>query len=139
MLVRIRIKVKDNSLKLTNVLFYYEELDHTDKLMNEIKADYSYIEKITSSHLKGEVTVSEERPLVVMSLPYDPAWQVKVDNKKIEINRAAGMLLSFNADEGRHSIEMRYIPKGRFAGNTISLVVLLLVIYYMLWSRKKIK
>ena len=137
--IRVRIKVKDSSLKLTKALFYYEELDHTDKLMNELKADHSYIEKITSSHLKGEVTVSKERPLVVMSLPYDPAWQVKVDDKKIEINRAAGMLLSFNADKGRHNIEMRYIPKGSFAGNTISLVVLLCIAYYMLWFKKKIK
>ncbi|SKC09122.1 Uncharacterized membrane protein YfhO [Lachnospiraceae bacterium] len=137
--LRIRMRVDDKSIEITKALFYYEELEHTDRLMNEIGSSDNHIEKITSSHLRGKITVPEDKKLMVMSLPYDTSWKIYVDGKETEMKRAAGMLISFYSGSGEHSIEMKYIPKGMTVGNIISVVVLVILTYHMLWFGRKSK
>ncbi len=123
----IKIKLLDDSLSIRKMFFYFEDRDRVEALMSEVKSDPSSLEKLTSSHLKGHITVPEKGGTVTMTIPFDRGWSIYVDGKKTEPEKAAGILLSFDAPPGEHDIEMKYLPQGSIAGRVISVFALLLL------------
>ena len=126
--IYVRLTLKDDSLDLTNSYFYYESRENTEKLFNSVSGNKSSIKKITSSELEGDIEINDpSMDSILMTIPYDKGWTVYVDGKKTEIKRAAGMLISIDAEMGSHHIRMKYTPPGRNAGIMISIITLLLV------------
>lgn len=124
----IRIRLIDDELSLGNMYLYYEDRDKVASLMEEVKNCHSSLRKLTSSHLTGNITVPEDKAVVTLTIPYDKGWSVYVDGVKTGAKRAAGLLMSFDAAPGEHSIEMKYLPEGSIAGRIISILALGLLI-----------
>ena len=135
--VDITIKPGEDILALGKTCFYYEDRDNVKKLMDEVKANPSYLRKITSSHLVGGITVPEGGGTVTLTIPYDKGWSIYVDGKKAENKKAAGILLSFDAPPGEHEIEMKYLPEGAAVGRIVSLAALLLLIFGAVYKKSK--
>ena len=133
----ITIKPREDILALGKTCFYYEDRDNVKKLMDEVKANPSYLRKITSSHLVGGITVPEGGGTVTLTIPYDKGWSIYVDGKKAENKKAAGILLSFDAPPGEHEIEMKYLPEGAAVGRIVSLAALLLLIFGAVYKKSK--
>jgi len=127
----IRIRLTENSLDLGNMYFYFEDRDKVRALMDEVRENGSSLRKITSSYLRGSITVPEGGKAVTLTIPYDNGWTVLVDGTRVEAKRAVGILMSFDADPGKHEIEMRYKPAGSIPGMIISLfgVIILMASY----------
>ena len=134
----IRIKLTDDSLNLGNMYFYFEDREKVRALMDEVRENPSSLKKITSSSLQGSVTVPEEGGTVTLTVPYDKGWKVYVDGKRTGISRAAGILLSFDASPGEHTIEMKYSPEGRPAGIIVSLGAAVLFICLVAYGKRKV-
>ncbi len=133
---QIRLFLKEDNLDLINMFFYFEDRNRVGALMDEIRKNPSNMRKLTSSHLTGKITVPENGGTVLMTIPYDRGWCVFVDGKRTDIQKAVGILLSFDTTPGEHSIEMKYSPEGSLAGRIISAVMLLYVIFLLLYSKK---
>lgn len=85
------------------------------------------ITELSSSHLRMALNDPAET-VYTTTIPYDSAWKVTVDGKKISTQENAGCFLAFTVPEGSHSVDLVYHPKGFRAGAMISAAALLLLI-----------
>lgn len=78
-------------------------------------------------------TSGREAALVVISMPYDPAWHATVDDKPTRLLRTNYALMGLAVQPGEHRIAMRYDPlpfkagAGVSIGTIVAFSVLLLV------------
>ena len=82
-------------------------------------------------------TVTEEQKLVFTTIPYDAGWNVYVDGKKVETYRTLSALLSFEVEEGYHTLEFRYMPKCYVVGFMASAVGILLFAFFIIITKVK--
>ncbi len=64
--------------------FYYEDIDLLKEYFATLKNHNISLKRLSSSHLHGNVTYSEDYPLLMTSLPYEGKWKVKINNKSIQ-------------------------------------------------------
>ncbi|MCR4744190.1 MAG: YfhO family protein [Lachnospiraceae bacterium] len=134
----VRLVLKDDTFDLTNSYFYYEIRENTESLFNTISQNKAEIRKINSSELEGEIEILDpEMNSITLTIPYDKGWTVYLDGKKTEIKRAVGILMSIDADIGKHAIRMKYCPPGRKAGIIISLIALIISVLYVKNKKQK--
>ena len=76
-----------------------------------------------------EVTVPQgaEASQLMLTIPYDAGWQVKVDGVPVETTARYGQFLAVNLEAGAHTVELRFLPQGFMAGAAVSGLSLLAV------------
>ncbi|MBR6162691.1 YfhO family protein [bacterium] len=86
------------------------------------------LEVITSSKLKGQFETTKDNQVLVLTIPYDKNFRVKIDGKVVSqkpvLNELTGIEIT---EKGKHTIEMRYVAKGLSFGVLISVLSLLLL------------
>ena len=70
-----------------------------------------------------------------ISLPYDEAWVVYIDDKKVEKERYLGGI-GVNVEAGSHTLRMEFHPVGAWIGIAISITTLIIIILCSLVSYK---
>ena len=117
--------------------FYCIDYSAMTEAINALDDCGMYVEEHGNSHLKGEITVTEEQKLVFTTIPYDAGWNVYVDGKKVETHRTLSALLSFEVEEGYHTLEFRYMPKCYVVGFMASAVGILLFAFFIIITKVK--
>lgn len=87
------------------------------------------IDSFTDTGISGHIDPVSDGQML-MTIPYDKGWHVKVDNHEVETYAFDDCLLAFELPKGPHKIELHYIPDKFFAGLSITIVsffILLLV------------
>ncbi|MCR5107119.1 MAG: YfhO family protein [Lachnospiraceae bacterium] len=138
-ILEIKLKILDDGLEISDACFYYEDaeaLAQWGKAADAYNEPIGEAEEITSSKLRFEIA-SDKAETVMMSIPYDDAWKIKCDGKRIEGRAAIEQLMSFEVPNGRHEIEMKYIPKGTLPGITVSLLGILLFGFQIVYKRRR--
>lgn len=85
------------------------------------------VESFTDTSIRGRVD-SASSGLMVMTIPYDKGWHVKIDNREVKTQAVDDSLLSFELSKGSHKIELWYSPEKFFVGLLITLVSILILI-----------
>ena len=126
---------------------YFSRFDDTemDALHEDLLPGILTLSEWSSSHLKGTVNVTADRPLLFTSIPWDEGWQASVDG--IPVNCISVLDEAFlaidNLTPGNHVIELRYTAPGAKTGMLISLISLMiwivLIIGYVTKKRKSLK
>ncbi|MCR4908673.1 MAG: YfhO family protein [Lachnospiraceae bacterium] len=128
----ISLRPRDAEMELSGAYFYYEDRDRSAAFFDKIRENACELNKITSSHLTGSVAMPEaEGKCVVLSIPFDTAWNIYVDGKRTESKRAADMLLSFDVPQGTHGVELFYRPRGIKAGMAMTILTLLVLLGFL--------
>ncbi|MCJ7690110.1 MAG: YfhO family protein, partial [Clostridiaceae bacterium] len=96
--------------------------------MSLIRKESMTIENFTDTSISGQVETASDG-LMVMSIPFDKGWHVKVDNQEVEPQAVDDCLLSFELLKGTHKIEMWFFPEKLFLGLMITLVSVLILIF----------
>jgi len=91
------------------------------------------IESFTDTRILGSAESASD-DLMVMSIPFDKGWHVKVDNQEVKTQAVDNCLLSFELLKGSHKIEMWFFPEKLFMGLMITLVSALILL--LLFIRK---
>lgn len=119
-----------------DIKFYLLDVDKYKYWINKMKDNEL---KITTykkdSYIKGSINVTEDKTTLFTSIPYDKGWRVYVDGKKINYTKLLTTFIGFDLTPGKHTIEFRYIPKGLILGSFLSLLALIISVFYV----KKIK
>ncbi|MCL2544520.1 MAG: YfhO family protein [Clostridia bacterium] len=125
----------DGPVDLQEVAFFQEDVDAFEEKAARIAEHGASLRKITSSRLAGEVTIPEERPYLLFTIPYDAGWRAHVGGRTLRPVRAAGALLAFAMEPGEHAFELRYVPPGFAAGCALTAATLLALAGYALILR----
>lgn len=83
-----------------------------------------------SNFVKGTVDITDQSSHMLVTIPYNKGWKVKVDGQLVETKSAIGDLLSFPITAGHHEIEMVFIPDGWELGwliSSLSILTILLI------------
>ena len=131
-LISIKFVIEDDSLEIDNIYFYYESKQVLKAWYKDAVSTTCNVSKITSSHLKINANVSDRSDYVVLSIPYEDDWRVKVDGDKVKPVKVMDALMAVKVPVGEHEIELRYIPYGIIYGLPISLVCLLITVIYVI-------
>lgn len=80
--------------------------------------------------ISGTIHVNEAG-ILMLSIPYDPSWTLKVNGVKTEITEIAEALIGVELEPGDYTIELSFTPRGFKPGIMITFtsVVILFIIY----------
>lgn len=91
---------------------------------------------ISGSHLTGKIS-TQDSDRVVFTIPYEKGWNVWVDGNRVKTDKALGALLSIEAQDGDHDIDMKYVCEGTYAGIIISVLSLAALCIYLVRPKGK--
>jgi uncharacterized membrane protein YfhO len=139
--IRLRFNVKEQNLNLDfqsdeildsvrNAQFYFEDAKLLETYFGFLKQESAKIEKISSSHLRGSVTVASEKRYLLFSIPYDQSWILKIDGKRTIPVKVFDALMAVKISPGNHSFEMIYFPEGLIPGTGITAVSLMIIVIW---------
>ncbi len=136
--VEIRMQVLKDDLYITEPCFYYEDeakLAVWAERASDKDQRISGVNEIKSSHLKFDAEVRDGET-IVMSIPYDSAWKIRCDGKRIDPTPATELLMGIDLPEGKHEIEMRYVPHGTLIGLIVSMAGLIMLVIQIRNTKK---
>lgn len=132
----INIKIEfEKELIMDDLYLYYENTNVFEEHYNILKLNEININKITSSNLTCDLNL-EENSKIMFTIPYDEGWNILVDGKKVNKEKALDDLILINIEKGSHIIDLKYEPKGLKLGIYISLISLFVSIIYIVLREK---
>ena len=101
------------------------------------------VDDFSDTHISGHIDVKEAGRLV-LSIPSEKGWTMKVDGKDAEYEDFSDTFVSIHLDEGEHEIELYYETPGLKAGAAISagcvgVFLLLLLLRQIVKRRSRLK
>ena len=128
----------DETAKITAEAFVCDE----EVLQQALEAlSRQHLEQVEydSRHVRGELTLSEAGR-VILSIPYEDGWNVRINGESAEPVLFGGTLMAFDLEPGKYTFEMSYTPEGAMAGILISIVSILIfaVLMYGGYRRKRV-
>ncbi len=104
------------------------------KSMYDVNLNLNPISRMTSK-VTGSVTAGNDTNLV-LQIPYDKGWSIKVDGEKKELYKANVMYMGVDISEGVHEIELTYHTPGLLAGLLLTICAFVLFIYLFVYRQK---
>ncbi len=89
----------------------------------------------TDTGMKGSIDMRSAGQLV-LQIPYENGWTLKVDGKEAEIETFDSLYISVPLEKGSHRVELSFYPKGFREGLLISLIALLLIVISFVLERE---
>ncbi|MCM1189293.1 MAG: YfhO family protein [bacterium] len=110
-----------------------EVLARTLALLSE-----QHLENVTweSDRLSGEITV-ETAGRLVLSVPYEDGWTVRLNGERTEGELFGGCLMALDLEPGQYLLEMEYRPAGSAAGMAVSAVSVVCFAGILLLQRRR--
>jgi uncharacterized membrane protein YfhO len=109
---------KDETL---HVRAYSFDEEYLADLLIKLSQNTLSINDMSANKLEGNIAVEEEGYLI-LSVPYDPGFTIKVDGVKTEAALFEDMMIAVPLSAGEHDIFLSYYPQGMTAGLLITLL-----------------
>lgn len=137
-----------NRLDANRVYFYckslYNENDFTfydaffvsdsmiDQLYHNISQfDRFYDYQVTGLGYNAKIDVRQDQSTVFTNIAYDPGWVVSVNGAKVETEKVNFGFLGFKLQSGSYLITFEYFPPNLMLGIIISILTLVLSLFYL--------
>ncbi len=137
--VKVSLKLLGENIRISEASFYYEDeeaIREWSKLAASLNEGVGELNEITSSHMVFNTDFNKDS-LVVLSIPYDRDFRIRVDGKRVKQIPSLEMLMGIDIPAGRHSVELRYIPDGTVAGIFVSVLgIAMFVIFFCIRFRR---
>lgn len=120
------------SYAVDDIKFAYYDDDALTEAYNILSQGGMQVTSFSDQKIEGTVTVTEDRPLLFTSIPYEKGWQAYVDGVPSKIfvtidDTFCTLVLA----PGEHDITFTYDPPQAFTGSIISTlaIIVILLIY----------
>lgn len=125
--IKIKDKNDENSL---DAMVYTMNVERFIEAFERLNAQALNVTSYSDTEISGTIDVSEAG-MLMLSIPYDPSWTVKVNGEKAELCEVAEALIGIKLLPGNYTVELTYRPRGFTAGLTISICCLavLFIVY----------
>lgn len=102
-----------------------------DDIMNNISGLKSTADKVSilNNHVSCDIDLNRAET-VFTSIPYSSGWKVYDNGRRIEVAKTDIAFMSFDLDSGEHHIELVYRTPGLYAGIGLSIISILLFIFF---------
>lgn len=117
---------------------YYLDMDVFNQVIDKLKSNQLKNVKVNGNKVNGNINLDKDSTLF-LSIPYDKGFKVYVDGKKVKYNKVVGDFIGIDLKKGNHKIELRYYSEGLFVGIFISTISSVLLSFYVLKRKKRIK
>ena len=135
--ISVKMEFLKDCLIFDNVYIYYENNDLLKQAINDLKIN-NEVEKISSSNLKINVDLEEES-LILLTIPYEEGFEVKVNGELVQSEVVYNSLIAIKVPKGSSTIQIDYCPKGLTSGALVSGFALVTTIIYLYVEKRKLK
>jgi len=136
--LKLEIELKDDVLYVKDdipMLYYLDMEVFKDVMARLAETQIVLDEEHTETHLTGTLNVTSASQTMLLTIPYDEGWHIKIDGEEIEYFEALDSLIGFHVGEGNHTIDIRYMPKAFSLGLAVSIVSLILFILIIIFEK----
>lgn len=118
-------------------IYVYEMLDtnYVKEQLASIKNTLN-IEEFTNTSIKGTVISDKDDNKLIMSVPYDSYWSVKVNGKSVETTKEVNSLLGVPLEKGENTVELTYTVTNIKMFLIITLLSIIFVCFYSVRTKK---
>ena len=136
----ITFRMKDTqTLTLSNVTLYHVDNKRIADDASGLKQNSLKITKRSERHIKGTITTTSTKPLIMTTIPFVAGWHIAVDGKTVQADKVANYFIGIKTKPGRHTISMTYTPPFLWLGLAITIIAtVILVIFSNLSIAKKV-
>jgi uncharacterized membrane protein YfhO len=139
--VRIRIVMEKESALSGEFELYAARLDEIlmYEAIHDVREGALLLDSMSSTHLTGNVR-APQAGMLLLSIPFDPGWTVRIDGAKTDVQVVDDCLMAVPVTAGTHRVEMLFLPVGLTTGLIVTLIsvlvfVLMFVVLRFLWPR----
>jgi len=120
-------------------ILYALDMSALRRITDTIQKNQLAIESAPSEvQIRGNITSTEEKPILFTTIPYDKNWQVYVDGEIVQNILTLDSLLAVELPPGDHEIVFQYKSAELIAGSVVSFAGLAVFGCIVFWeSRKK--
>lgn len=136
--VSVKLYVKGDELKLGNAYFYYEDKDALIAMSEGAGSEVADLKCISNSHLQGTVEIKNSDELL-FTIPYETDWKIYIDGIATKQSKVFDALMTVPVEEGTHTIEIYYVPRGFIIGSILSLIALLILMIFGIHEKRASK
>lgn len=135
--VTLRLTATKDTLRIDNEYFYYEDLSALDSYCREIRGGGFEMQSGLSTKITGTVENNTDKEYLLLTIPYDTAWQIQVDGQKVTPYKAFDCLTAIHIQDGTHTVTMKYTPAGLKEGTAISVFSALTFAAFIVIKKRK--
>ena len=121
--MKLKGETEDGYIRLSAATFDQKGFEN---LAQKMTSQAFKVTKWSDGHMEGTVS-SKEGQMLMLSIPYDEGWKIKVDGvpeDPDDLEIIGFGLTGIYLEEGDHEISMHYTPPGYVMGRNISLISL---------------
>lgn len=120
--IEVQLTFKENSPKSGSfdLYLYGLEKEKFEEAISIIKERSLIVESFSDTRISGTINAPEDG-YMIMTIPYDKGWNVKVDGLEKETFALDNCLLSFEMAAGPHTVELEFIPDKFIPGAIITI------------------
>lgn len=137
---RIKVELPLKNKKVNSVATYLLKLD--DEVLasgiEKLSRNTMTVTEWSDRGLKGTIN-ADEAGLFFTSVLYDEGWTAYVDGEVVEITPVADTFVAFELNEGEHTIELKFTPKGLYLGAGVTVVGVILFVLLGVLTRLRRK
>ena len=134
--ITVDLCLGEEYLDINKVYFYQFNQPHFKEAVKLLRQNALLVTRHMDTEIEGSIHVSEERPILYLSIPYDKGWQLYVDGEKYPTQVIYEGFLGTTLKEGTHEIKLKYEPIGVKLGGAISLGTLGVIIFLVIYNKK---
>ncbi len=127
--VSIKVSVENVSLGCCGLNVYKFDKTAWNDAYNQLSSQQIDVREFDTTSIKGEITMKQES-LLFTSIAQDGGWKAYCDGEEIKTVLIADALVGIKVPEGTHTIEFKYSVPGLALGSTISIVAILLIVWF---------
>lgn len=128
--IELKVLLLENSIKFKDAMFYTLNENVLNEITNSLKKENELvITENKGNYIKANINVNKDNQILYTSIPLDKGFTILVDGKKVEAESIFDTLIGLKLEQGEHTIEFKYVPRGLKSGIAISIISVLLLIF----------
>ncbi len=137
--VYVTMALEEEKVNFNSSVYFYtlneDAFEQTMRILEQSGAELD--EKHTDAHFNGRLKVSDNKNLLLLTMPYDKNITVTANGKKCETLEVAGIFTGVVLGAGEYEFTVKYLPKEFIGGSFIALFGLCVLLLYTLFSQRK--
>ena len=132
----ISLRLENSIRENKDVNLYYFDEEVFKKVISKLKKHQMSNIVVKNNKVTGMIDAKEDSTLF-LSIPYDKGFRIYIDGKKTNYEKVAGDFIGIKIKSGTHKILIKYYSPGFFIGLIISILSILMLIFYNLKQKQK--